>query len=69
MGASGGGAGTSMSEVEKMLVVLGNSMAALANSVGTGKQGKEPTDEKELEGSDGMLPGTRDLVGGRKRLK
>ena len=62
-------AGTSMSEVEKMLVVLGNSMSALANSVGPGKQDKEAVDEKELEGSDGMLPGTRDLMGGRKRLK
>ena len=32
MGASGGGAATRMSEVEKMLVVLGSSMAALASS-------------------------------------
>ena len=56
-----------MTEVEKMLVVLGNSMATIANSMGSGK--KETTEEKELEGSDGMLPGTRDLMGGRKRLK
>ena len=35
--------------------------------MGSGK--KETTEEKELEGSDGMLPGTRDLMGGRKRLK
>ena len=62
-GSSGGGAGTSMFEVEKMLVVLGNSMATLANSIGSGK--KETTEEKELEGSDGLLPGTRDLMGGR----
>ena len=67
MGSAGGGAGTSMTEVEKMLVVLGNSMATIANSMGSGK--KETTEEKELEGSDGMLPGTRDLMGGRKRLK
>ena len=26
-------------------------------------------DESELEGSDGRLPGSRDLMGGRKRLK
>ena len=41
MGAPGGGAGTGMSEVEKMLVVLGNSVAALASSVGAKKEAKE----------------------------
>ena len=64
MGSAGGGAGTSMMEVEKMLVVLGNSMATIANSIGSGK--KETTEEKELEYQMGCCQGLETSWGGAR---
>ena len=66
----GSGAGE-MSEMQKLMVVLGNTMATLASNAaaaGGRKAGNEES-KSEADGSEWKLPGMRDLMGGAKRMK
>ena len=63
-----------MSDMQKLMVVLGNTVAALANNAAAANaaaaEGKKTGDAKsETDGSEWKLPGMRDLMGGAKRMK
>ena len=63
-----------MTEMQKLMVVMGNTKTALANNAAAANavvaEGKKAGDAKsQADGSEWKLPGMRDLMGRAKRMK